>query len=42
MGDRVTMADSLARLHAAGLVHRIEPGFVFVTRAAQRGAQLVR
>ncbi len=29
VGDRVTLADSLARLYAAGLVHRIDPGFVF-------------
>ncbi len=40
VGDRVTLADSLARLYAAGLVHRIDPGFVFATRAAHRSAQL--
>ena len=32
--------DALARLHGAGLVHRLE-GFVFATRAALRGARLL-
>jgi hypothetical protein len=32
--------DALARLHGAGLVHRLE-GFVFAARAALRGARLM-
>ncbi len=39
IGDRVTMADSLARLFAAGLVHRCGE-FVFATRPALRAARL--
>ena len=40
MGDRVVAQDSLARLHGAGLVHRLSEGFVFATRAALRGSAL--
>jgi predicted transcriptional regulator len=39
IGDRVVMADSLARLFAAGLIHRCGE-FVFATRPAVRGAAL--
>lgn len=40
IGDRLAVTDSLARLYGAGLVHRLE-GFVFATRPALRGAQIV-
>ena len=39
IGDELATTDSLARLRAAGLVHRLE-GFVFATRPAVRAAQL--
>ncbi len=39
VGDRVTMADSLARLYAAGLIHRCGE-FVFATRPALYAARL--
>lgn len=41
IGDSLAVTDSLARLHGAGLVHRLG-GFVFATRAAQRGTELER
>jgi hypothetical protein len=40
MGDRLATTDSLMRLHRAGLIHRLD-GYVFATRAALRGSQLV-
>lgn len=40
IGDRITVEDALARLHGAGLVHRLSGMFVFPTRAALRGSQL--
>ena len=33
IGDAIAVADSLARLYGAGLIHRLE-GFVFPTRPA--------
>jgi len=39
IGDGSAVADSLARLYGAGLVHRLE-GFVFATRPALRAEQL--
>ncbi len=41
VGDRVVMADSLARLYAAGLIHRLGE-FVWPTRPALRAAALAR
>lgn len=40
IGDRVTVEDSLGRLHGAGLVHRLREGFVFASRAAFRAHEL--
>jgi predicted transcriptional regulator len=40
IGDRLTADDSLARLYAAGLVHRLD-GFVFATRPAGQAARLL-
>jgi len=39
LGDEVAARDSLARLHALGLVHRLD-GFVFASRAAGRAVGL--
>lgn len=41
LGDRVVATDAVARLYAAGLVHRFGE-FVFATRAARRGIGLSR
>lgn len=41
VGEPLAVTDSLARLSAAGLVHRLE-GFVFASRAALRAAELAR
>jgi hypothetical protein len=41
IGDRVAVEDSLWRLHRAGLIHRVEGGFVFASRAAVRAAALL-
>lgn len=38
IGDPVEVADSLARLYGAGLVHRLED-FAFATRAAVHAAR---
>lgn len=40
IGDRLAVEDALARLHGAGLVHRLAEQFVFATRAAVRASQL--
>lgn len=40
VGDRVAVADALARLHGSGLVHRLGEGFIFASRAAVRASQL--
>jgi hypothetical protein len=40
VGDRIAVDDSLARLYGAGLIHRLDQGFVFPTRAALRADQL--
>lgn len=40
IGDDVAVADALARLHGAGLVHHLRENFVFATRAALRADQL--
>lgn len=41
IGDPITAADAIARLHAVGLAHRLGD-FVFATRAAHHAAQLTR
>lgn len=40
IGDRVAVQDALARLHGAGLVHRLAERFVFASRAAVRASRL--
>jgi hypothetical protein len=40
-GDELAATDSLARLRAVGLVHRLD-GFVFASRAALRSDALAR
>jgi hypothetical protein len=40
IGDRIAVEDAIARLYGAGLIHRLDPGFVFPTRAALRADQL--
>jgi hypothetical protein len=41
MGDRIAAVDGLVNLHGAGLIHRCGE-FVWATRAARRGEQLVQ
>jgi hypothetical protein len=40
IGHHVRTLDAVARLYAAGLVHRLDGGFVFATRAAVRASEL--
>ena len=40
IGNRVAVVDALARLYAAGLVHRLSEGFVFASRAAVSASRL--
>jgi hypothetical protein len=39
IGNNMAVADGLARLYGAGLIHRLD-GFVFATRSAVRGDQI--
>jgi predicted transcriptional regulator len=39
IGDPLAASDAIARLHAAGLVHRVEP-FVLATRAARHSTRI--
>jgi predicted transcriptional regulator len=41
IGDEIATADSLDRLHAVGLVHRLQ-GYVFATRAGARADELMQ
>jgi hypothetical protein len=40
MSDPVEAENSLARLYAAGLVHRLDGGFVFASRTARQADAL--
>lgn len=40
LGDPVEAENGLARLHAAGLAHRLDGGFVFASRAARQADAL--
>jgi hypothetical protein len=40
IGDAVAVRDSLRRLRGAGLIHRLELGFVMATRAARLADEL--
>ena len=39
IGDAIDTTDALTRLHAVGLVHRLD-GFVFASRAAVRSVEI--
>jgi hypothetical protein len=41
IGSRIAVHDSLGRLQRAGLIHRLDGGFVFASRAAVRAAALL-
>ncbi|MGN6870282.1 MAG: hypothetical protein ACTHMY_17980 [Solirubrobacteraceae bacterium] len=41
IGNPIAVDDSLHHLHRAGLIHRLDQGFVFATRAAASAAALV-
>lgn len=41
IGSRIDVHDSLSRLQRAGLIHRLEEGFVFVSRTADRAAAVL-
>ena len=40
IGKPIAVADAIAALHAAGLIHRTSDGFLFPTRAAVRLDQI--
>jgi hypothetical protein len=41
IGDHIDVDDSLQRLHRASLIHRLDDGFVFASRAAAHAATLL-
>jgi hypothetical protein len=42
IGDELAVTDGLARLYRGGLIHRLDEGYVFATRAALASDQLAR
>jgi len=40
IGDEIIVADAIANLRAAGLIHKTSDGFVFPSRAAIRAEEL--
>jgi hypothetical protein len=41
VGDQIAVADAVAMLHTAGLIHRTADGFVLASRATIRLIQIV-